>query len=81
MRNFQDTIEMRRRLFISAFLIYMTVPLSFTTQKVYVCSSWTACSVFDWKYLLWENLVQKLKVVSLSRTFVPTIVDKIFGTK
>ena len=28
MRNFQDTFETRKRLFISAFLICMTVPLN-----------------------------------------------------
>ena len=29
MQNFQDTFETRKRPFISAFLICMTVPLSF----------------------------------------------------
>ena len=28
-----------------------TVELTFTTQKANACSPWTACSVFNWKYL------------------------------
>ena len=28
-----------------------TVELIFTTQKANTCSTWNACSVFDWKYL------------------------------
>ena len=28
-----------------------TVELAFTTEKANACSSWTACSVFTWKYL------------------------------
>ena len=28
-----------------------TVEVTFTTQKASVCSPWTACSVFNWKYL------------------------------
>ena len=43
-----------------------TVELTFTTLKVNAFSSWTACSVFDWKYHFWINLIQKLKIVSLS---------------
>ena len=43
-----------------------TVELMFTTQKENVCSPWTACSVFKWKYLFWVKLVQKLKIISLS---------------
>ena len=27
------------------------VKLTFTTQKASACSPWTACSVFNWKYL------------------------------
>ena len=34
MRNFQDTFETRKRSFISAFLIYMTVPLSSYEEKL-----------------------------------------------
>ena len=48
-----------------------TVELTFTTQKANACSPWTACSVFDWKYLFWVNLVQKLRIISLSWNFVP----------
>ena len=43
-----------------------TVELTFTAQKANACSPWTACSVFDWKYSFWVNLVQKLKIVRLS---------------
>ena len=40
--------------------------LTFTIQKAHTRNPWTACSVFDWKYPFWVNLVQKLKIVSLS---------------
>ena len=43
-----------------------TIELTFTTQKANARSTWTACSVFNWKYPFWVNLVQKLKIVSLS---------------
>ena len=43
-----------------------TVELTFTTQKANACSPWTACLVFNWKHLFWVNLVQKLKIISLS---------------
>ena len=43
-----------------------TVESTFTTQKGKVSISWTDCSVSDWKYPFWVNLVQKLKIVSLS---------------
>ena len=29
-----------------------TVELTCTTQKAKACNPWTACSVFNWKYLL-----------------------------
>ena len=45
--------------------------LTFTTQEANSSSSWTACSVFHWKYLFWVNLVQKLKIISLNWNFVP----------
>ena len=35
MRNFQDIFEIRRRLFVSAFSICMTVPLS---SEIFFCS-------------------------------------------
>ena len=37
-----------------------TFELTFTatTQKANACSPWTACSVFNWKYLFWVNLFQ-----------------------
>ena len=44
----------------------ITVELTFTTQKANVCSPLTACSFFDWKYIFWVNLVQKLKIITLS---------------
>ena len=34
-----------------------TVELTFATQKASARSPWTACSVFNWKYLFWVNLV------------------------
>ena len=46
---------------------------TFTTQKANACSPWTACSVFDWKYLFRVNFVQKLKTISLSWSFVPRL--------
>ena len=33
MRNFQDTFETRKRSFISAFSIYLTVPLTSSTSR------------------------------------------------
>ena len=52
-----------------------TVELTFSTQKANACSPWTACSVFNWKYLCWVNLVQKLKIICLSWNFVPRIIQ------
>ena len=52
-----------------------TVEFAFTTQKANACSAWTACSVFNWKYLLLVNLVQKLKIISLSWNFVPRLIQ------
>ena len=43
-----------------------TVQSTFTAQKTNACSPWTTCSVFNWKYLYWVNLVQKVKIISLS---------------
>ena len=51
------------------------VQLIFTTQKVNACSPWTACSVFNWKYLFWANLVRKLKIMSLNWNFIPTLIQ------
>ena len=31
-------------------------------------------SVFDWKYPFWANLVQKVKIISLSWNLVPTLI-------
>ena len=52
-----------------------TVELTFTTQKANACSPWIAYSAFDWKYLFWVNLVQKLKIVILSWNFVLTLIQ------
>ena len=52
-----------------------TVELTFTTQKANACSPWTACSVFNWKYLFWVNLAQKLKIISLSWNSVPRLIQ------
>ena len=52
-----------------------TVELTFTTQKANTCSPWTACLVFNWKHLFWVNLVQKLKIISLSLSFVPRLIQ------
>ena len=51
-----------------------TVELMFATQKASTCSPWTACSVFNWKYLFWVNLIQKLRIISLSWNFVPRLI-------
>ena len=37
-----------------------TVELTFTKQKENACSPTTACSVFQWKYPFWVNLVLRL---------------------
>ena len=59
----------------SSVCLKTTVELTFTTQKANSCSSWTACSVFDWKYLFQVNLVQKLKIIILSWHFVPRLIQ------
>ena len=41
-----------------------TVECNVYTQKANTCSPWTACPLFDWKYLFWVNLIQKLKIIS-----------------
>ena len=38
----------------------VTVELAFTAQKANDFSPWTACSVFDWKYAFWADLVQNI---------------------
>ena len=49
--------------------------LTFTTQKANTFSPCTGCFVFNWKYLFWVNLVQKLKMISLSWNFVPRLIQ------
>ena len=49
MRNFQDTFETRKRLFMSAFSIFMTLPLS---GKVMTCT----LIQFQPQKMLWEPI-------------------------
>ena len=53
----------------------LTVELTFTTQKAYACSTWTACSVFDWNYLFWLNFVQKVKIISSSWKIISRLIQ------
>ena len=43
--------------------------------KINACSPWTVCSVFVWKCIFWVNLVQKLRIISLSWNFVPRLIQ------
>ena len=43
--------------------------------KANAYTPWTACSVFNWKYLYWVNLVQNLKIISLSWKLVPRLIE------
>ena len=52
-----------------------SVELTFTTQKSNACSPCTAYSVFNWNYLFWVILVQKLKIISLSWNFVSRLIQ------
>ena len=54
------------RSLISSKCLKITVELTFITQKENACGPWTTCSVFNWEYLFWVNLVRKLKITSLS---------------
>ena len=49
-----------------------TVELTFTTQKANSCSPWTTC--FQLEIPFWVNLVQKLKIISLSWNCVPRLI-------
>ena len=56
MRNFQDIFETRKRSFITAFSICMTVPLNPTFQWKKVqqkCSGATFYPIFQWKEVGW----------------------------
>ena len=53
-----------------------TVQLTFTIQEANVCRPWTFSFTFNWKYLFWVNLVQKLKIIGLSLNFVPRLIQK-----
>ena len=63
------------RLSRSSKFLKKMVELTFTTQKANACSPWTTLSVFDRKYLFGVNLVQKLKIISLSWNFVPRLIQ------
>ena len=59
-----------------------TVELTLTTQKAHACSPfccvvlcWAGFFVFDWKYLFFFFLVQKLDIISLSWYFVPRLIQ------
>ena len=52
-----------------------TVELTFTAQKAKACSPWTACSVFNWKFLFWVNLVQKLRIIIFKLNFVLKLIQ------
>ena len=39
-----------------------TVELTFTAQKANACSPWTACSIFEWKYLFGQIWSKKSKL-------------------
>ena len=76
MRNFQDTFETHKRLFIRAFLIYMAVPLSiliiesFSTfdkdkNKVFSVKatySFNTWMVFLFEYSFWNGLRKVLEI-------------------
>ena len=47
--------------------------ISIFSTVLQTCSPWTACSVFDWKYLFRVNLVEKLRIISLSWYLVPRL--------
>ena len=70
---FQNVQKMRSS--ISSKCLKTTAKLTFTTQKANASSPWTACSVFNWRYLFWVNLVQKLKIISLCWNFVPRLIQ------
>ena len=46
-RNFQNTFETRKRSFISAFSIYMTVPLSQEYLRIYETVARSPCFVSE----------------------------------
>ena len=52
-----------------------TVELIFITQKANAWRPWTVCFVFNWKYLFWLKLVQKLKVISLTSNFIHILIQ------
>ena len=73
MRNFQDTFETRKRQFIRAFPIYMTVPLSsspftsFTKARVIFPSLSFQCSKRVISYFgLSSVTIQLLQIIALN---------------
>ena len=75
MTNFSLKMFKIMRSLRSSKCLKTTIELTFTTQKANASSPWTAWSVFNWKYLSWVNLVQKLKIISLSWYFVPRLIQ------
>ena len=43
-------------------------------KKANSCSPCNCCSIFNWKYFLGVNFVQKLKIISLNWNFVPSLI-------
>ena len=56
----------------SAKCLKTTVELTFTTQKVNAWNPWTACFVSTDHFRV--NLVQKIKIVTLSGNLVPRLI-------
>ena len=65
-QNFQNNIFETFRMFRNN----SWINIYYTKSK-----RWTVCSVFSWKYLFWVNLVQKLKIISLSWNFVSRLIQ------
>ena len=55
--NFSFRMFKIMRSLTSSKCLKTTVHLTFTTQKANARSPWTACSVFNWKYLFWVNFL------------------------
>ena len=58
--NFSFRMFKIMRSLTSSKCLKTTVHLTFTTQKANARSPWTACSVFNWKYLFWVNFLPRL---------------------
>ena len=73
--NFYFKIFKKMRSLRSYKLLKTKVELTFTTKKANACSTWTACSAFDWKYLFWVKLVQDFQIISLGWNFVSRLIQ------